>query len=77
MNFGFTIQVAGIDAQKGDYEDTLHEAGCDDALVVVLDGTIFLDFQREAVSFEEAVKSASRSVEKAGGRVVKVSPLPD
>jgi hypothetical protein len=42
-----------------------------------LDGTLFLDFHREGVAFEKAVESASRNVEKAGGRVVKVSPLPD
>jgi hypothetical protein len=77
MNYGFTMQVAGIDPKRGDYEDTLYEAGCGDALVVVVDGTIFLDFQREGVTFDKAVASASRSVEKAGGRVVKVSPLPD
>ena len=77
MNYGFTIQVAGIDAKRGNYEDTLYDAGCGDALVVVLDGMIFLDFQREDVTFEKAVESASRNVEKAGGRVVKVSPLPD
>ena len=77
MNYGFTIQVAGIDAKSDNYEDTLYNAGCGDALVVVLDGTIFLDFQREGVTFEKAVESASRNVEKAGGRVVEVSPLPD
>ncbi len=77
MNYGFTIQVAGIDAKNDDYEDTLHNAGCGDALVVVFDGTVFLDFQREDITFEKAVESASRNVEKAGGRVVKVSPLPD
>jgi len=77
MSYGFTIQVAGLDATSHDYEDILYNAGCSDALVIVLDGTIFLDFQREDISFEKAVESASRNVEKAGGRVVKVSPLPD
>ncbi|HEV7995803.1 MAG TPA: hypothetical protein VGP52_06065 [Stellaceae bacterium] len=76
MIYGFTIEVADIDA-KGRYEDTLHTGGCGDALVAVLDGTLFLDFHREGVAFEKAVESASRNVEKAGGRVVKVSPLPD
>jgi hypothetical protein len=77
MSYGFTMQVAGIDAKSDDYEDALYNAGCGDALIIVLDGTILLDFQREDVTFEKAVESASRNVEKAGGRVVKVSPLPD
>jgi hypothetical protein len=43
MNYGFTVQVAGIDT-KNDYEDRLYEAGCGDALAVVVDGTLYLDF---------------------------------
>jgi hypothetical protein len=77
MNYGFTLQVSGIDLRRDSYEDALYEAGCDDALIAVVDGTMFLDFHRDGPSFRRAVESASRDVEQAGGRVVKVAPLPE
>lgn len=77
INYGFTVQVAGIDPTRDNYEDALYEAGCDDALVVVLGGSLHLDFHRMAATFDDAVRSASKDVEQAGGKVVKVAPLPD
>jgi len=74
MNFSFTLQVAGIDTHKRDYEEKLYEAGCDDALIAVVKNTLFLDFDREAASYEEALRTARRDVEKAGGRVVDAKP---
>lgn len=68
--YSFTLRVEGIDTSKERYEDALYEAGCKDALVVVVDGTMYLDFDREAPSYEEAVVSAKMNVERAGGRVV-------
>jgi hypothetical protein len=35
--------------------------------------TVYLDFDREAPSFEEAVASAKMNVEKAGGKVIAIS----
>jgi len=55
----------------------LFEAGCDDALIAVVSGTLLLDFHRDGLSFEDAVKSASRGVELAGGKVVRVVPTPE
>jgi hypothetical protein len=42
----------------------------------VVNGTMFLDFHRGGLSFEDAVESASRDVELAGGKVVKVAAIP-
>ena len=72
--FSFTVYVSGI-STEGAYEDALFEAGCDDALVCVRDGELFLDFDRQAESYESAVASARRDVERAGGQVVKVEPI--
>ena len=72
MNYAFALEVSGIDTGRENYEDALYNAGCDDALVAVVDGTMFLDFHRDGLSFEDAVKSASQNVELAGGRIVKV-----
>jgi hypothetical protein len=69
-HFSFTLQVTGIDPKK--YETVLHRAGCDDALIAVVNGDMFLDFDREAPSYEKAVAAAVLTVEKAGGKVVKV-----
>ena len=77
MNYAFTLEVSGIDTGRENYEDALYEAGCDDALIAVVNGTMFLDYHRDASSFEDAVKSASRNVEVAGGRVVKVVAIPE
>jgi hypothetical protein len=38
----------------------------------VVGDAIFLDFDREAPSFEEAVKSAVLDIEKDGGSVVSI-----
>jgi hypothetical protein len=74
--YSFKFQVAGINRSAKTYEDALYEAGCDDALVIVLDGQVFLDFDREAPSYEAAVRSAKSDVEKVGGHVIEVERLP-
>jgi hypothetical protein len=76
MSHIFTLQVSGIDTAAG-YEDQLYQAGCSDALPAVVNGTLYLDFDREAPSFEEAVKSASHDVESAGGKVIRVLQTPE
>jgi hypothetical protein len=68
--FSFALYVSGI-STEGAYEDALFEAGCDDALVCERGGELFLDFDRQAESYERAVASARRDVERAGGEVVR------
>lgn len=68
--YAFTLRVEGLDTEQ--YEDVLYESGCDDAVVAVVDGALFLDFAREAPNFETAVHSATDNVRRAGGRVVGV-----
>lgn len=74
MNHAFTLLVSGIDT-AGNYEDRLYDAGCNDAIVIVLGGNLYLDFNRDASSFEAAVQSARNDVERAGGHVDNVDPL--
>jgi hypothetical protein len=71
-NFSFTLQVAGVDVKKDDFEDVFYGRDCDDALVSVVNGVLLLDFDREAESYEIAVASATRDIEKIGGKVVKI-----
>lgn len=77
MSHVFTVEVSGISTKRDDYENILYGAGCDDALIAVIDDTLFLDFDREAESFEQAVELASHDIERAGGRIVRVMPTPE
>lgn len=73
--YSFTVQVSGIDTKGERYEDALYRAGCTDALVAVIDGKLFLDFDREAPSYERAVASAREAIEEAGGRVENIERI--
>ncbi|HZU89533.1 MAG TPA: hypothetical protein VE993_09785 [Stellaceae bacterium] len=75
MNHSFILQALGIDTTRDDYQDALYQAGCSDALIAVIDGALFLDFEREAPLFEKAVETAKCAVESAGGTVVQVLPI--
>lgn len=46
--------------------DAFFEAGCDDALLGMRNGEVFLDFDRRAKSFREALLSALADVDRAG-----------
>ena len=63
QRFTFTLTVEGRGFQAGEVVDALFDAGCDDALVGSSEGVQFLDFDREAGSFGEAVLSAVSDVE--------------
>jgi hypothetical protein len=77
-NFSFLVSVSGIDVSEDrPYEDALLEAGCDDALIVVINGELKLDFDREAASFDEAINSAIADIQKAGGQVTHVERSSD
>lgn len=75
MHYSFTIQVSGLNTDTDNYEDVLYEAGCADALIVVVGQSLFLDFDRDAPSFEEAIQSATLNIEKAGGKVLEVKRI--
>jgi hypothetical protein len=72
--FTFTLILSGIEALTDEVCDALFEAGCGDALPGSREGIIFLDFDRDAPSLQEAVSSAVADVEGAniGARVVRV-----
>ncbi len=73
--YSFTVQVDGIDPRADKYEDRLFEAGCGDALVAVIENTLFVDFDREAATYEAAISSATHDIEVAGGKVARILPL--
>jgi hypothetical protein len=71
----FTLHVEGISTANPHYENALFNEGCTDALITVVDGELALDFDREAPTYDLAVHSASRAVERAGGRVTGIDRI--
>src|SRR3990167_4839090 len=63
--YQFTLVLKNIDENTPNLEDSLYEAGCDDALINFRNGTVYLDFDRKASSLEQAVLSAIKNVESA------------
>jgi hypothetical protein len=72
----FTLIVEGPDLQDEANIDALFEAGCDDATVGRVGLIQYLDFDREAGTFADAVFEATGAVESAvsGARVVHLEP---
>ena len=75
--YEFTLVLDGVDDQTEGLEDQLFDAGCDDALINFRNGTVYLDFNREASSVEDAVISAIKDVENSTLVVKVISILPD
>lgn len=72
----FTLIVDGPDLQDGARVDALFEAGCDDATVARVGTIQYLDFDRDAETFADAVLEATDAIENAvpGIRVVHLEP---
>ncbi len=68
----FTFTLAGATELTDEIANALFEAGCDDALFRSRGETLYLDFGREAATFDEAVASARADVERAGVGLIVV-----
>lgn len=64
--FDFALVLTGISELTRDVEDSLFEAGCDDATLSMQYGATYLTFSRAAASLKDAIFSAIRDVRKAG-----------
>lgn len=72
--YHFTLIVDGPDLQDRPFVDRLFEAGCDDATVGVSDGVQYVDFDREADGFDDAILSAVDDLETLQGvEVVRIA----
>ncbi len=72
--FHFTLIVDGPDLQDRSLIDALFEAGCDDAAIGCSDGVQYVDFDREAEDFNDAILSAVDDLEKLDGvQVVRIA----
>ena len=73
----FTLLLDGVKADTPNLEDSLFEAGCDDALINTKSGTVYLDFDREGETLEKAIISAINDVESASINALVVSIEPE
>jgi hypothetical protein len=70
--YEFTLILAESLELTEDLADALFAAGCDDGTPGTCNGVFFIDFHREAVSLEEAIRSAIGAVKTAGYEVTRV-----
>jgi hypothetical protein len=75
-SYQFTLIVEGADLQDETNLNALFDAGCNDATIGRVGSTQYLDFDREAETFADAVFAATEAIESAavGARVVHVQP---
>lgn len=69
MSYEFTLWVRPGTSDPDAWANAVYEAGGDDSLVGCHCGQDYIRFDREAASFDEAVRSAVRTVLQAGGQV--------
>lgn len=75
--YEFTLILNGADDTTAKLEDSLYEAGCDDVLINFKNGTVYLDFTRQAHSLNEAVILAIKQVESMPLDVKVISVAPE
>lgn len=75
--YQFMLVLKHVDENTENLEDSLYEAGCDDALINYRNGTVYLDFDRKAASLEEAVLSAIKNVETSSVKAVVANVAPE
>ena len=77
QSYQFTLVLKNVNENTEGLEDSLYEAGCDDALINFRNGAVFLDFDRESTSFEEAVISTIKQIESSSVMAMVSSIAPD
>ena len=70
--YDFTLILSSPSDVTEDFADKLFAAGCDDGTPSSSDGTLVLDFSREATDLETAIRTAISNVSTAGGVVDRV-----
>ena len=70
--YDFSLVVSGSVELTERVADALYAAGCDDATPGTCEGILTVDFHREAVSLEEAIRTAIGNVRRVGLEVARV-----
>lgn len=70
--YNFTLTLSGVQMETEGLADALYINGCDDALICYYGSSVYVEFDREAESLDQAIKSAIDNIETAGiGAVVE------
>ncbi|HEJ7033281.1 TPA: DNA-binding protein [Serratia marcescens] len=70
--YNFTLTLSGVTYETEGLEDALYESGCGDALICAYGNSVYVEFDREADSLDEAISSAVENIESAGiGAIVE------
>jgi hypothetical protein len=72
VTYDFTLILSSPIELTDEFADKLFSAGCDDATPSSSEGTLAIDFSREATDLESAIRSAISNVSTAGGIVEHV-----
>ncbi len=70
--YEFTLFIEGLEEATEEFADAMFDAGCDDGTCGSSCGRVFVDFDREAGSFLEAVLSAIADVHGGGYQVWRI-----
>lgn len=72
--YNFTLTLSGVTSETDRLEDILFLGGCDDALICCYGKSVYLEFDREADSLDDAISTAITDVEsvEVGIRVTSV-----
>jgi hypothetical protein len=70
--YQFDVLLKDLPDMTDEQADRLFAAGCDDGTPTSCDGLAWIHFDREAVSLEDAIRSAVAQVHAAGMSVAKV-----
>jgi hypothetical protein len=63
--FRFTLELRGDHLDIENLANPLYESGCSDALLGQKDSLIYMDFERDALSQNEAIASAIADIARA------------
>ncbi|QIK14458.1 DNA-binding protein [Leclercia sp. 29361] len=70
--YNFTLTLSGVTHETEGLEDALYESGCEDALICAYGNSVYVEFDREAGSLDEAISSAVNNIESAAiGAIVE------
>ncbi len=73
-NFEFAIIASGASLEDDTFLNTLFESGCDDATLSFQKGVIIAEFNRESISFAQAIISACDQIHNAGAKIERIEP---
>ncbi len=74
--YSFKVILGDVEEIDDAMIDALYEAGCDDGSPWSSQGVAAGDFDRQSTSLEQAIRSATADVHKAGYRVARVEIEP-